>query len=114
MKVWIDANLPPALAVWLSQEFDLEAVSAERLNLLKANDVTIFEKARENNAVLLTKDADFVDLVNVHGPPPMVVWVSCGNTTNAKLKTILQTQWGRVSELLEQGHPIVEITDALA
>ena len=111
MKIWIDANLPPALAVWLSQEFGLEAVSAERLNLLKANDTEIFQKAKENNSVILTKDSDFVDLVNAHGPPPMVVWISCGNTTNAKLKSILLTQWVRVSELLQQGHPIIELTD---
>lgn len=113
MKVWVDANLPPALAVWLSQEFGLEAVSAERLNLLKANDTEIFQKAKENNAVILTKDSDFVDLVNANGPPPMVVWISCGNTTNAKLKFILLKQWVRVSELLKQGHPIIELTDPM-
>jgi predicted nuclease of predicted toxin-antitoxin system len=56
MIVWIDANLPPALAVWLSQEFGIEAASAERLNLLKADDTKIFQKAKENNAVILTKD----------------------------------------------------------
>jgi len=55
MKVWIDANLPPALAVWLSQEFGIEAFSAERLNLLKADDTEIFQKAKENNAVIFYK-----------------------------------------------------------
>ena len=113
MIVWIDANLPPALAVWLSQEFGIEAFSAERLNLLKADDTEIFQKAKENNAVIFTKDSDFVDLVNANGPPPMVVWNSCGNTTKAKLKSILLTQWVRVSELLKQGHPVIELTDPM-
>jgi predicted nuclease of predicted toxin-antitoxin system len=105
--------MPTFRLLWLSQEFGLEAVSTERLNLLKANDTEIFQKAKENNAVILTKDSDFVDLVNAYGPPPMVVWISCGNTTNTKLKSILLTQWVRVSELLKQGHPIIELTDPM-
>lgn len=77
----------------------------------RANDIEIFQKARENNAVILTKDRDFVDLVNAHGPPLMVLSISCGKTTNAKLKSILLAQWVRVRELLQQGHPIIELTD---
>ncbi|MFN9975422.1 MAG: DUF5615 family PIN-like protein, partial [Phycisphaerae bacterium] len=113
MKVWIDANLPPSLALWLGEEFGDEAHSAERLDLLRASDLEIFQKARDQGAVLLTKDSDFVDLVTALVPPTMVVWFSCGNTTNTKLKMILLAQWVRVRELIQQGHPIVELTDSI-
>jgi len=57
--VWVDAQLSPALAPWLTQEFGVEAFSARRLTLVRAKDRQIFEAAREANAVVLTKDVDF-------------------------------------------------------
>jgi len=111
MKVWIDANLSPALAPWLTQQFGIEAVSAERLGLVKSADLEIFLKAREADVVILTKDRDFAELVEQLGPPPRIVWFSCGNTTNAKLRSILAAQWFRVSELILEGHPVIELTD---
>ena len=113
MKIWIDANLSPSIAVWMTEELKIDASSSQRLGLLKASDNEIFERAREQNAVILTKDVDFVDLVNRRGPPPRVVWLSCGNTTNLWLREILATQWVRVAKLLEEGHPVVELTDSI-
>ncbi len=113
MKVWIDAHLSPSIAVWMAEEFGIDASSLQRLGLLTASDIDIFELAREQDAVILTKDADFVELVNRRGPPPKVVWLSCGNTKNLRLREILVTQWVRVAKLLEEGHPVVELTDSI-
>ena len=33
----------------------------------------------------MSKDQDFVDLVMVHGVPPQIIWVTCGNMLNAYL-----------------------------
>lgn len=60
--------------------------------------------------MLMTKDSDFVDLVARHGPPPQIVWLTCGNTTNAALRTILGDAWPRVAELLASGEPLIEIS----
>ena len=114
MKVWVDANLAPSIALWMTRMYGCEAWSLDRLGLLTATDLEIFEKAREDDAVILTKDVDFVDLVNRLGPPPKLVWISCGNTTNARLQQIMAAQWVRVTELLAEGHPIVELTDSIS
>ena len=63
MRIWIDAQLPPALAKWLIETFDLEAASLRDLELRDAQDIEIFEAARTDNAVIMTKDSDFIDLV---------------------------------------------------
>ena len=97
----------------MTEEFGIDASSSQRLGLLTASDIDIFEMAREQAAVILTKDADFVDLVNRRGPPPGVVWLSCGNTKNLRLREILVTQWVKVAKLLEEGHPVVELTDSI-
>ncbi|MEH1859381.1 MAG: DUF5615 family PIN-like protein [Nostoc sp.] len=46
MKTWIDAQLPPTLALWLTATFDLEATALRELGLRDAKDVEIFEAAR--------------------------------------------------------------------
>jgi predicted nuclease of predicted toxin-antitoxin system len=62
---------------------------AKDLRLRDARDRDIFFSAREAKAVVLTKDRDLVDLVIQLGSPPQILWATCGNTSNAKLKTIL-------------------------
>jgi predicted nuclease of predicted toxin-antitoxin system len=54
--------------------------------LRDATDHQIFLRAKQEVAVVLTKDSDFVDLVKRLGTPPQVLWLSCGNTSNARLR----------------------------
>jgi predicted nuclease of predicted toxin-antitoxin system len=72
----------------------------------------IFDAARDADAVVLTKDQDFVDLVERLGPPPRVLWVTIGNTSNAHLKDVLQRTLAEALELIEKGERLVEITEA--
>lgn len=110
MILWLDAQLPPALAPWLSRRFDVTATHVRELGLRDAADRTLFAAAREAKAVVLTKDSDFVALVERQGPPPQIVWLTVGNTSNAALRAILETTWPRVAPLLQAGEPLVEIS----
>ena len=58
----------------------------------------------------MTKDRDFVDLIERLGPPPQVIWITCGNTSNAVLQRILSVALPKALALLESGEPLVEIT----
>ena len=60
-RVWIDAQLPPALARWLAQEYGVDASHVNDIGYLGADDPTIFAAARAGGAaVVVTKDDDFV------------------------------------------------------
>lgn len=114
LRVWVDAQLPPSLARWLAQEFGLEAAHVQDLGLLRARDPAIFTAAREEagrrpRVIVVTKDEDFVQLLERRGPPPQVVWVACGNVSNAELRRIVSTAWPRAADLLRAGEPLVEI-----
>jgi predicted nuclease of predicted toxin-antitoxin system len=85
MKLWLDEHISPQLAPWITQNFPVEAVAVRDLALGSAGDREIFDAARKAGAVVLTKDADFVALVERFGQPPQVVWLTCGNTSNANL-----------------------------
>lgn len=111
MILWVDAQLSPALAPWIAAEFDLEAYSLRFLGLRDARDVDIFDAARDAGAVVLSKDSDFVDLLAQRGPPPQVVWVTLGNTSNARMREVLRSAFPAVLELLRRGEPLVELSD---
>ncbi len=110
MKVWIDAQLPPSLAAWMSAELGVDATAVRDLGLRDAPDRDIFMAARAANAAVLTKDADFIALLERFGPPPAVLWVTSGNTSNARMREILAVVWPRARALLEAGENLVEIT----
>ena len=57
----------------------------------------------------MTKDSDFVHLLERHGAPPQVVWLTCGNTSEAALRAVLELAWPAATALLMAGEPLVEI-----
>ncbi len=97
MTLWLDNHLPPSLATWVRAVLGVECTSVRDLALQRAADLDILQAAREASALVMTKDADFAALVNQFGPPPQIVLVTCGNTSNASLRQILSTpRWPQV------------------
>ena len=110
MQLWIDAQVSPALARWMRQTLGIDAVAVRDFGLRSAEDPNIFARARAQGAVVvLSKDSDFVDLVTRLGPPPQIIWLTCGNTSNAYLRGILSEAWPQIAALLAAGEPLVEI-----
>ncbi|TAN46413.1 MAG: hypothetical protein EPN21_20545 [Methylococcaceae bacterium] len=109
MKFWVDAQLPPMLARWLSTEYAVEALSLRDLGLRDASDVEIFQAARRVQAVVISKDSDFVELVSRHGPPPQLLWVTCGNVTNRRLQAVFGKTFPDALTLLASGQAIIEV-----
>nr|MDQ3960268.1 DUF5615 family PIN-like protein [Pseudomonadota bacterium] len=81
------------------------------LELRDAKDLPIFHAARQAGAVILNKASDFVLLLERFGPPPQILWVTCGNTSNARLRDVFKS-FPEARARLEQGEPLVEISDA--
>lgn len=113
MIFWIDAQIAPAFAPWLSARFNVSAYALRDIGLRDATDRQIFDAARiaGDAVVLITKDRDFSELVIRHGVPPQVLWLTCGNTSNAHLRVIFEQLFPQAVALLANGDPIVEITD---
>ena len=110
--IWVDAHLSPALARWITAEFQHPAQAVRDLGLRQAKDAQIFAAARQPGIIMLTKDSDFIELVERLGPPPQVLWLTCGNTSEAALRLLLKSALPRALELLAQGEPLVEISGA--
>ena len=112
MKIWIDAQLPATLAIWVTDTFAIEAFSLRDIGLRDAKDIEIFEAAKIANVIIITKDSDFVDLVCRLGIPPQILWLTCGNVTNRNLRKLLIITLPDALEQLQQGEMIVEISNS--
>jgi len=108
VKFLIDANLPPALARWLSEQGH-EANHVSEFTLEGASDRAIWRHAREASTCIVTKDEDFVLLHAIDRDGPPVVWVRIGNATRDALIGRLSPLWPGVAAALERGEKIVEV-----
>jgi predicted nuclease of predicted toxin-antitoxin system len=79
------------------------------LGFRDAEDEEILLAAKKANAIVMTKDSDFIILLDRFGAPPQIIWLTCGNTSNARLKEILVSTLEAATQLLESGERIVEI-----
>ena len=115
MTVWLDAQLSPQLSRWIAETFGVACVHVRDLGLRDAEDADVFHSAREagTGTVVMTKDEDFVDLVERLGVPPQVLWVRCGNMSNARFKSVLLGTLPDAMVLLQNAEPVVEINQAL-
>ncbi len=109
--ILVDAQLSPAIAKWIEETFQTDCKALRDLGLRDSQDEDIFLYAKTHDCIVLTKDIDFVILVQRLGSPPKVILLTCGNTSNARLKEILSANFQRALELLYGNEIIVEITD---
>ena len=107
--IWLDAHLSPKIARWITDRFGLAATPIRDLGLKDAGDSLIWEEARKAGVVFMTKDADFEERVVRLGPPPSILWLTCGNTSEQRLKEILELRLDAAFELIRSGEALVEI-----
>jgi predicted nuclease of predicted toxin-antitoxin system len=112
MIIWVDVHISPVLVPWLARTFGVEAAAVRDLGLREADDDVIFEAARAATAVVRTKDRDFVELLERLGPPPQVICLTCGNTSNRALRALLAAALPDALGMLAEGDPLVEIRQA--
>jgi predicted nuclease of predicted toxin-antitoxin system len=86
------------------------AYALRDLGLRDAEDPDIFAAAKDQGVIFMTKDSDFVDLVARLDPPPQIIWLTYGNTSNDQLQKILSSVLPEALELLRSGEKLVEIS----
>jgi predicted nuclease of predicted toxin-antitoxin system len=109
MTIWVDAHLSPRIARWIAANFPLAAIPLREIGLRDAEDDDVFAAARDAGVIVLTKDSDFVRLLDQHGSPPKVLWLTCGNTSDSALQEILGRHLSTALGLLDGGEDLVEI-----
>lgn len=64
---------------------------------------------RDAGAIVITKDDDFLRLLERQGPPPQVVWITLGNVRNARMPEVIEQHWPSVAAQIAEDEPLVEL-----
>ena len=89
MKLLFDQNLSLKLCSRLADLFP-GSEQVRRVGLETADDRAIWEYAKTKGFVIVSLDADFADLAALHGAPPKVIWLRCGNQTTEFIEKMLR------------------------
>ena len=108
MNFLVDAQLPPGLARWISSHGH-DATHVFDIGLRAADDPVIWEHARAENAVIISKDEDFVDRWLLSETPVALIWIRKGNCSNQALMTWFEPLWPETLKRLERGEQLIEL-----
>ena len=89
MRLLFDHNLSPRLVQRLVDEFP-DAQHVLQLGLDMATDEEIWRFAGSHDFIIVTKDADFPDLLTLRGAPPKVVWIRRGNCSTNEIEALIR------------------------
>lgn len=108
MKFLVDNQLPPVLARQIQDEFGEEAVHVADLGLQEASDSALWAYAAATNAILISKDEDFVNLM-LRSYSAGLLWIRMGNCRTVFLLNVFRRAWPRIVERLRKGERFIEI-----
>mgnify|MGYP006952617127 CR=1 FL=1 len=105
MRFLLDQNLPINLCARLHQ-WGHEALHVEALGMGEASDRQVWGEASRLEAVVVSKDSDFLRLAASGG---RLVHMRIGNCSNRVLFEIVDRSWPAVVQQLEIGERVVEV-----
>jgi predicted nuclease of predicted toxin-antitoxin system len=109
MKILLDANISWKLVNKLKPIFG-ECAHADLIGLnVPANDMDIWNYALNNGYIIVTKDNDFVDLLEINGFPPRVILLKTGNNSSKALFELLVSIKPLVDDLENNNYGLLEI-----
>ena len=111
MRLLLDMNLPPALALWLRGEGH-DAVHLRELGLSSLPDRDVFARAATEGRIVITFDLEFGDIVgSASGTGPGVVLLRLRSARQAHLRNRVRIALSLTEKTLESG-AIVLVEDS--
>lgn len=90
----IDVNLPRYFALWAGEEYE-HIVNIDD----EMKDSEIWHYAKKNNLTIVTKDADFSEMILLNDPPPRVIHIKLGNMKMRQFHQVLSKAWSSICNL---------------
>ena len=99
MKLLLDENLSRRLVPFLQNDYPGSS-QVVLLGMQSASDKEVWQKAREDGYVIVTRDADFQELSLVWGQPPKVIRLKTLNQSRAATLKVLVDNRDAIAEAL--------------
>lgn len=98
MKLLFDHNLSPRLVRSLADIYP-DSNHVYPLRLDQVSDREIWEYARREGFLVVTKDSDFSDLCMLLGFPPKLIWIRRGNCQTSVIGAMLRHHYSDIEAL---------------
>jgi predicted nuclease of predicted toxin-antitoxin system len=109
MKLLLDENLSRLLVPFLQHDYP-GSNQVVLLGMESASDTEVWQRAKDEGFVIVTRDADFQELSMVWGQPPKVIRLNIPNQNRAATLKVLIENKGAIADSLEaNGLASVEI-----
>ena len=103
MKLLFDENLSHKLVRLLADLFP-DSILVREVGLKAADDPIVWEYAKNNDLMIVSKDSDMHQRSFVFGYPPKVVWVRLGNCSTSDVETLLRSQFAAIKAFYEDDY----------
>ena len=100
MKLLFDENLSHRLVGLLADLYP-DSTHVRDVGLKAADDPVVWEYAKRNGLMIVSKDSDLHQRSFVFGYPPKVVWVRLGNCSTSDVETLLRDNFAAVTTFYE-------------
>jgi len=107
-KYLVDAQLPPALARYLSSLGE-DAIHVLDVDMMESSDSDIWNLALSKHLVIISKDEDFQIRASVSSKAPKLIWVRIGNTSKQALLQFFEKKWKQIQIELDNGESLIEL-----
>jgi predicted nuclease of predicted toxin-antitoxin system len=97
MKLLFDQNVSPRLASLLADLFP-DCAHVENLGLGTSDDLAIWQYAKANDYVIVSKDEDFNLLSVARGTPPKVLWLLLGNCKTSEIEAAIRCELAAIQQ----------------
>lgn len=101
MKLLLDENLSRRIVPFLQASYP-GSTQVALVGLERSDDRTIWEYARRNGYVVVTRDADFEELSTLLGQPPQVIWLRVTNQSKTAILNLLTANCDTMANALEE------------
>jgi predicted nuclease of predicted toxin-antitoxin system len=109
VKLLLDENLSRRLLPFLQKDYP-DSGHVALLGLSESDDRTLWEYGKAHGYTLVSKDADFLELSLLLGPPPQLIWLRLGNCDKAVVIHALTAYRAEIERaLLLEEKPVIEI-----
>ena len=103
MKLLLDENLSRRIVPFLQTAFP-GSTQVALLGLESASDSEIWQYAKDNGFVIVSRDSDFQERALVSGHPPQVIWLKIPNRSKTVVLNILLEYHAEIEQALMQNN----------
>ena len=107
-KFLLDVNIPYKFALWNNSDF-IHQIDIDDT----WTDEQIWQYAKQNNLIIVTKDSDFLNRILITQPPPKIIIFKTGNMKMKEFHNLVNKIWKQVLDTIFDSKCVIVYPDRI-